>query len=88
MVKFLRFSVQGGVFCNLDHVASDSYKLRTQFRKAMGKKVTNKDHDKRLIKVDKQFGWLKDIGFTNVDCRRLLLEMVRICTADRLHALQ
>ena len=58
----------GVVFCNLDHVASDSYKLRLEFRKAMGKRVAYKEHERRLTKVDTQIKWLKHIGFTNVDC--------------------
>ena len=58
----------GGVFCNLDHVASDSYKLRMQFKRAMGKRLRCKEHETRLTKVDKQIGWFKHIGFTNVDC--------------------
>lgn len=39
-----------------------------EFRKAMGKRVAYKEHERRLTKVDKQIRWLKHIGYTNVDC--------------------
>ncbi len=58
----------GGIFCNLDHVYSDSGHLNRYFRKKMGHKVINKEHNKRLTRLDVQLKWLSDIGFTDVDC--------------------
>ncbi len=56
-----------GIFCNLDHVFSDSRRLNRYFRKKMDTKVINKEHNRRLARVDIQLKWLSDIGFTDVD---------------------
>lgn len=43
-----------GIFCNLDHVFSDSRRLNRYFRKKMDTKVINKEHNRRLARVDIQ----------------------------------
>jgi len=69
---------RGGIFCNLDHIFTDSKHLNTFFRKKMGHKVINKEHNKRLTKLDVQLDWLSDIGFTDVDCYWKWLEFALI----------
>ena len=34
----------------------------------MGQTPVNKEHGKRLAKIDTQLEWLVDIGFVDVDC--------------------
>lgn len=58
----------GGIFCNLDHIHSESKKLNQYFRKIMGRTPVNKEHGKRLTKIDIQLEWLLEIGFIDVDC--------------------
>lgn len=62
------FLKPGGIFCNLDHIHSESKKLNRYFRKIMGQTPVNKEHGKRLAKIDTQLEWLVDIGFVDVDC--------------------
>jgi hypothetical protein len=59
---------QGGIFCNLDHISSESKKLNQYFRKVMGQRPINKEHGKRLTKINIQLEWLLEIGFVDVDC--------------------
>jgi tRNA (cmo5U34)-methyltransferase len=59
----------GGIFCNLDHVASSSVILSRHFRKRMGgQKPVNRLHEERLSSIEEQIGWLKEIGFVDSDC--------------------
>jgi tRNA (cmo5U34)-methyltransferase len=58
----------GGIFCNLDHIHSESKKLNQYFKKVMGLTPVNREHGKRLTKINIQLEWLLEIGFTDVDC--------------------
>lgn len=57
-----------GIFCNLDHIHTASKKLNQYFREVMGRRPINKEHSKRLTKIDIQLEWLSNIGFIDVDC--------------------
>ena len=57
-----------GIFCNLDHIKTESKKLNIYFRKVMGRTPINEEHCKRLTKIDIQLEWLSKIGFIDVDC--------------------
>ena len=59
---------QGGVFCNLEHVASVSPYAHQRFLQAMGITPADEDPSNRLLNVDTQLEWLRDIGFEDVDC--------------------
>jgi tRNA (cmo5U34)-methyltransferase len=63
----------GGVFCNLDRVASPTERLHKQFLT----KTTYKKEDKsnRLLDVQIQLKWLEEIGFIDVDCYWKWLEL-------------
>jgi len=64
-----------GVFCNLEHVASPSVQLHVRFLKAIGYTPEKEDKANRLLPMEVQLDWLKDIGFVEVDCYWKWLEM-------------
>src|ERR671921_526928 len=64
-----------GIFCNLEHVASPSVELHVRFLKAIGYTPEKEDRANRLLPMEIQLGWLKDIGFVEVDCYWKWLEM-------------
>jgi tRNA (cmo5U34)-methyltransferase len=65
----------GGIFCNLEHVASPTEKLHHQFRVAMGIDHQPDDPSNQLLDVETQLQWLREIGFDDVDCYWKWLEM-------------
>jgi SAM-dependent methyltransferase len=58
----------GGVFCNLDHVASESAAAHQRFLDAMGTKPGEEDPSNKLLNVRTQLTWLRAIGFIDVEC--------------------
>jgi hypothetical protein len=58
----------GGVFCNLEHVASASPYGHERFLHAMGLTAADEDPSNRLLDVHTQLEWLREIGFDDVDC--------------------
>ena len=58
----------GGVFCNLEHVASASPYGHARFLEAMGTAPEEEDPSNKLLEVDIQLEWLRDIGYVDVDC--------------------
>jgi tRNA (cmo5U34)-methyltransferase len=58
----------GGVFCNLEHVASASPDAHGRFLEAMGITPAEEDPSNRLLDVHTQLEWLRVIGFQDVDC--------------------
>ena len=58
----------GGVFCNLEHVASSSPEAHQRFLHAIGITPAEEDPSNKLLSVRTQLEWLRDIGFTDVDC--------------------
>ncbi len=65
----------GGVFANLEHVASPSRRLHLAFFGAIGEPLENEDPSDRLLDVETQLGWLRELGFDDVDCYWKWLEM-------------
>ena len=59
---------QGGVFCNLEHVASPSDRLHARFLHALGITPDQEDQSNKLLDVGTQLRWLREIGFEDVDC--------------------
>jgi SAM-dependent methyltransferase len=65
----------GGVFANFEHVASPTPRLHAAFFTAIGESVENADPSDRLIDVETQLAWLRELGFEDVDCYWKWLEM-------------
>src|SRR5262249_17667446 len=59
----------GGVFCNLEHIASPSQKLHEEFLQRIGFSVETADPSNKLLDLETQRGWLREIGFLDVDCQ-------------------
>ena len=60
--------VPGGVFCNLEHVASPTNKLHVDFLSSIGYTPETEDPSNKLLDVETQLVWLREIGFEDLDC--------------------
>ena len=58
----------GGVFCNLEHVSSASPHAHERFLSAMGIRAAEEDPSNKLLDVQTQLEWFREIGFADVDC--------------------
>jgi SAM-dependent methyltransferase len=58
----------GGIFCNLEHVASPTEQVHRRFLKAMNIGVEQEDPSNKLVAVEIQLQWLREIGYEDVDC--------------------
>ncbi len=57
-----------GVFVNIEHVCSPTAKLHDDYYRTLGMDVADEDPSNRCISVEVQVDWLRDIGFSDVDC--------------------
>ena len=55
----------GGLFANLEHVSSPTDRLHERFYSMI---EAGEDPSNKLAPVDVQLGWLRDVGFDDVDC--------------------
>jgi SAM-dependent methyltransferase len=58
----------GGVFCNLEHVASATPALHRKFLATLDVRPEDEDPSNKLLDVQSQLDWMEDIGFVDVDC--------------------
>jgi len=58
----------GGVFCNLEHVSSPTSHLHHEFLKKLEVVPEEEDPSNKLLDLETQLTWLREIGFTDVDC--------------------
>ncbi len=65
----------GGVFANFEHVASPSQRLHLAFFAAIGEPLEDEDPSDRLLDVESQLVWLRELGLDDVDCYWKWLEM-------------
>jgi SAM-dependent methyltransferase len=66
--EIFRLLNAGGVFCNLEHIASPTQRLHEEFLQRIGFTVETEDPSNKLLDVETQLGWLRKIGFVDVDC--------------------
>ena len=65
----------GGVFANFEHVASPTRRLHLAFFAAIDEPLEYEDPSDRLLDVERQLVWLRELGFDDVDCYWKWLEM-------------
>jgi tRNA (cmo5U34)-methyltransferase len=58
----------GGRFLNLEHVDSATPELHVDFLAAIGKTPAEDDPSNKLVAVETQLTWLREIGFVDVEC--------------------
>jgi len=79
-----------GHFCNLEHVASSTAPLHDEFLARLHVEPADEDPSNKLLDVETQLQWLRDIGFVDVDChwkwRELALLTGRRPSASALRA--
>ncbi|HXA79417.1 MAG TPA: class I SAM-dependent methyltransferase [Candidatus Acidoferrales bacterium] len=64
--EIFEIAAPGGVFCNLEHVASPTPGVHDQFLAAIG--WPDEDPSNKLLDLETQLKWLREIGFQDVDC--------------------
>lgn len=57
-----------GLFCNLEHVSSPTARAHEEFLAKLGITPEQEDPSNKLLDMHSQLGWLKEIGFEDVDC--------------------
>jgi tRNA (cmo5U34)-methyltransferase len=58
----------GGVFLNLEHVSSPTERLHLQFVTVFGIPPGKEDPSNKLLDVEQQLAWLRELGYMDVDC--------------------
>jgi len=58
----------GGAFVNLEHVSSPTRRLHEAFFEAIGERIEDEDPSDRLLDVETQVRWLRELGFEEADC--------------------
>jgi len=71
----------GGMFANFEHVASSTHRLHVAFFAAIGEPFEHEDPSDRLLDVESQLAWLRELGFDDVDCYWKWLEMALLVGA-------
>ena len=64
-----------GIFCNLEHVAPATAGLHGRFLRAAGITEADEDPSNKLVSLETQLQWLREIGFKDVGCHWRWLEL-------------
>lgn len=59
----------GGMFLNVEHVASPTENLHREFLAAIGTRPEDDDPSNILAPLEAQLAWLRGAGFVDVDCQ-------------------
>jgi SAM-dependent methyltransferase len=70
-----RLLAPAGVFLNLEHVSSPSDALHQRFNDALSVRRGEEDPSNKLLDLETQLAWLRQIGFEDVDCAWKWLEL-------------
>jgi cyclopropane fatty-acyl-phospholipid synthase-like methyltransferase len=65
----------GGVFCNLDRVASATENLHLKYVTAVGRTLETEDKSNKLLDMQTELEYLREAGFVDVDCYWKWLEL-------------
>jgi SAM-dependent methyltransferase len=65
----------GGLFCNFEHVAPATHNLHLKFLADLNMSLKDEDPSNKLLDMNVQLGWLREIGFVDVDCYWKWLEI-------------
>ena len=57
-----------GVFLNLEHVSSATEYLHREFLEKLHTLPEDEDPSNKLLPLETQLSWLREIGFSHVDC--------------------
>uniref|UniRef100_UPI00403E591B class I SAM-dependent methyltransferase n=1 Tax=Microcoleus sp. TaxID=44472 RepID=UPI00403E591B len=58
----------GGIFCNFEHVASATEALHQKFLEVVGMGDQPDDPSNKLLDVETQLRWFREIGFEDAEC--------------------